>query len=308
MINNVETLRALCFTEEDLQNIANLGDSFSAKEIEFMVEFKKTFELGIPQLKKFIDKLDTEGSVLDTYTIQYYVDNLKNGPLCKQVEEYAKGKKYFKLSPDSMGNMGNLTKCPQNTPSAGTASYPLGCSVDTFNKLPPFIQATLTNGMMQTENVYRGCLKSSLEIDNTLPIVNKNPSTRYSLEVQGNGGWESTSNGCYMVQDCSFYKTLEATSIPIMKSVETYLGTDDYRMFTDKKEYNPFDYELNQSVSINTKVNRTITDGEATKTVTLDLMGDVFDSDARRESEIIIPRDGRDYILKLNSNRGQLGN
>lgn len=308
MNNKVETLRAFCFTTEDLNNITNQPELFSAEEVDFMIEFKKTFELGTEQLKKFINKLDREGSVLDTYTIQYYVDNLKNGPLSKYVEEYSAGKKYFKLSPDSMGCMGNLTRCPQNSPSVGTSVYPLGCSVDTYNKLPPFIQENLVNSVKQVEDIFRGCLKSSVEIDNTLPVVDKYPFQRYSAEAGGSNGWESTPCGNYMVKDCTFFKTLEATSIPIGENVKTFLGDEDYRMYLDKKEYNPFAPDLNTSISENTKIIRNITNGDVSKIVEVDLMGDVFDSDAKREAEIIIPKDGNEYVVKLNSNRGQLGN
>lgn len=307
MNNKVETLRAFCFTTDDLNNITNQPELFSAEEVDFMIEFKKTFELGTDQLKKFIDKLDSEGSVLDTYTIQYYVDNLKNGPLFKYVEQYAQGKKYFKLSPDSMGCMGNLTRCPQNSPLVGTTVYPLGCSVDTYNKLPPLIQTTLVNSVKQVEDVFRGCLKSSLEIDNTLPIVDKLPSERYAAEASGSSGWETTANGSYMVKDRSFFEMLEATSIPIGETVKTYLGAEDYRMYLDKKAYNSFS-DTNTSVSENTKIMRNISEGDTSKTVSVDLMGDVFDSDEKRSSEIIIQKDERSYILKLNSNRGQLGN
>ena len=71
MNNKVETLRAICYTASDIETITNLGDSFSELEIDFMVQFKMIYELGLDQLEIFINKLDEEGEDLDTYTIEY---------------------------------------------------------------------------------------------------------------------------------------------------------------------------------------------------------------------------------------------
>jgi hypothetical protein len=133
--NKVETLRSICFTIEDLSNITNLGDVYTPKDIEFMVEFKKIYELGLTQLKKFIDKLDSEGNEIDEYSIQYYVKILLNGPLGSYVRGYSEGKKYFSNIPDCLGQLGNKTRSISNTTIISNDPVSLGSSVDINNKL-----------------------------------------------------------------------------------------------------------------------------------------------------------------------------
>ena len=58
MRNKIEILRSILFTKEDLVNYKNIDDQFSKVEIEFMIEFKKIYELGLNQLEKFINKLE----------------------------------------------------------------------------------------------------------------------------------------------------------------------------------------------------------------------------------------------------------
>ena len=45
MRNKIEILRSILFTKEDLVNYKNIDDQFSKVEIEFMIEFKKIYEL-----------------------------------------------------------------------------------------------------------------------------------------------------------------------------------------------------------------------------------------------------------------------
>jgi hypothetical protein len=163
-----------------------------------MIEFKKIYELGTTQLKKFIDKLDEEGKELDTYSIMYYIQVLLNGPLGAYVREYSKDKKYFINSPDIMGMLGNKIVSHQNNTIFEDGNYVLGCAVDTYNKLPPFIQTTISNSIKQTEDVFRSSLRSSAVTDNTLPIVDKANQTRYEEEKLGK--WVIKANGNNMVK------------------------------------------------------------------------------------------------------------
>lgn len=306
MNNRIETLRALCFTKEDLETITNLGESFSEKDIEFMVEFKKIYELGLPQLKKFIDKLDDEGEDLDTYSIIYYIEVLLNGPLGSYVREFSKDKKYFINSPDIMGMLGNKIISHQNNTIYEDGSYVLGCAVDTYNKLPPFIQTSITTATKQTEDVFRSGLKSSSETDNTLPIVDKDNQTRYSEEKLGK--WVIKANANYMVKDSYFYLAVNDVSEDIFKKVEDYLGEEDFRMYGDKKKYNPFDSEKNTSNSTNSQIKKIFKDGDTEREVILDLMGDEFDSDESRTSKLKISGIEKDKEYLLHTNEGQLGN
>ena len=306
MTNKVETLRAICYTEEDLKNITNLADLFTPKEIEFMVEFKKIYELGLGQLQKFIDKLDSEGKDLDTYTILYYITVLINGPLGVYVREFSKDKKYFINTPDIMGLLGNKTKSGTNITIHADGDYSLGCSVDMFNRLPGFMQDTLITSIKQTENVFRDSLKSSYEIDNTLPIADKNNQLRYNEEKLGK--FVLRSNGSYMVKDSYFYLAVSDKSEDIFKKVEDHLGEEDFRIWKDKKLYNAFDSEKNISISTNSKIKKNYYDGDITKELTLDLMGDEFDSEEVRSSILEIEGVEKNVKFKLHTNEGQLGN
>lgn len=304
MNNRVEILRAICYTDEDLKTISNLADSFTPKEIEFMVEFKKIYELGLGQLQKFIDKLDEEGKDLDTYTILYYIKVLLNGPLGSYVREFSKDKKYFVNIPDVIGILGNKTKSYQNITIHTDGDYSLGCSVDTFNKLPEFMQETLITSIKQTEDVFRSSLKSSSEVDNTLPIADKNNQLRYDEEKLGK--FVLRSNGSYMVKDSYFYLAVNDKSEDIFNSVEQYLGDENFRIWGDMKKYNAFDSEKNTSVSTNSKIIKTFTEGNKEREITLDLMGDEFDSSESRSSILTIENVEKNEEFKLHTNEGQL--
>lgn len=305
MNNKIDILRAICFTEEDMENITNLGDSFTSKEIEFMVEFKKIYELGLTQLYKFIDMVDEEGGELDTSSILYYVSVLFNGPLGTYAKEYSKGKKFFSNTPDIMGMLGNRNRTSQNITIFSDGQYPTGSSTDLYNRLPSFMQQTVTSASKQTSDVFRPNLKSSSEIDNTLPISDKNPQLRYDEE--GLGKFVLRSNGSYMVTDSYYYESVDDVSQEVFESVKDYLGDDVFRIYRDKKEYNSFSDD-NEKQGINNKIDKKFIDGDAERVITLDLMGDEFDSEESRESVIRIESvEGVDEIL-LHTNEGQLGN
>jgi len=305
MNNRIETLRAICYTKEDLENITNLGDIFSEKDIEFLVEFKKIYELGLEQLKKFIDKLDKEGSELDTYSIRYYVDILLNGPLGVYVREFAKENRYFSNFSDSIGNIGNNNKSPSNVTVYQNMGYPLGCSVDTYNKLPDYIQQNLISSIKTTEDVFRSSLYSSSIVDNTLPIADKNNQLRYSEEDKGK--WVERSNASYLVKDSSYSLTISKISSQVFDIVKEQLGDDVFKIYEDVKKYNPFG-ETNESTSTNSKVKKKYKDGEKTREVEIDLMGNEFDSETNRSFKMKLDNDSKDEEFLLNSNQGQLGN
>lgn len=307
MTNKIETLRAICFTQEDLQTVAGLQDSqFTSIDIDFMVEFKKVFELGLPQLRKFISKLDTEGSGLDPYSIQYYVDSLNNCALSEYVKEYAVNKRYFYQSPDCMGCTGNVSRSCASTAAIGEYYYPTGCGMDTFTKLPPIVQTTLTNAVKQVENVFRSSIAGCLNMDNTLPLVDKDPQRRCVDEPRGKMGLSPAGN--YLIKDNRAYDNLVEASPYITGQVLSFLGSEDYRMYAAKKQYSPFILAQNESTSTNTQVMVKVSDKEEAKELAFDLMGDIFDSDERRKSEIVVPvENSNSKIYKLNTNTGQLG-
>lgn len=305
MKNHIETLRAICFTKEDLETISNLGDTFTEKDIEFMVEFKKIYELGLGQLKKFIDKLDSEGKDLDTYSVIYYVEVLLNGPLGAYTRDYSKEKKYFINTPDIMGMLGNNTKSPSNNTIFEDGLYPRGCSIDTFNRLPPFMQTVLETAVKGTEDVFRGSLKSTSVTDNTLPIADKNNQLRY--EEEGTGEFVMRSNGSHMIKDSYFLLAVKDKSEAVFEKVKEFLGEENFRIYKDKKQYCAFDSRKNESTSTNSKIKKTFKDGDIEREITLDLMGDEFDSEEARSSKLKIEGVEKDEEFLLHTNEGQLG-
>lgn len=304
MDNKIETLRSICFTKDDIDTIQNLGD-FSDKDIEFMVEFKKIYELGLGQLQKFINKIDEEGDELDTYSINYYISVLVNGPLGSYVREFSKDKKFFVNTPDIIGMLGNVTKSPLNNTIYQNDDYPLGCSVDSYNKLPGFIQTSIQNAAKVTEDMFRSNLISSSTYDNTLPLVDKANQLRYDEEQLGE--WVLRSNGSYMVKDSFFLVSVKDVSQDIFNSVKDYLGDENFRIYRDNKQYTPFDSDKNTSTSEATKIEKEFTVGDESRVITLDLMGDEFDSIEKRSSSLTIHSLEKDEKFLLNTNEGQLG-
>jgi hypothetical protein len=312
MNNKIETLRAICFTSEDMVSIKNLGDVFTDKDIEFMVEFKKIYELGVEQLKKFIDKLDEEGSELDTYSILYYVDTLLSGPLSFYVREYLTEKdytKYFGNISDSMGMLGHKTRTTQNSPIYMDMGYPGGGSIDIFNNVPKFCQTIIEKSIKITEDIFRSSLYSSSFIDNTLPIINKNNSEKYDKEKTGE--WAYEPSGTYLNKDVGYFIATTNASDRILEKVKEYLGDENFRLYSDLKSFSPFDSEKNQSTSTNSIVEKEFVDPlDDTKKeiILLDLMGDEFDSKEKRAKILKISGPEKEEEFKLHTNEGQLGN
>lgn len=307
MRTKVEILRAIQYTINDLESISNLDDidTFSDKDKEFIEAFKKIYEFGLNQLEFFINKLDEEGKDLDEYSIKYYVNLLLNGPLGNFARELSKGKLYFVNTPDCMGLMGNKLRSIQNTTVLRNTENPLGCSVDLYNKLPLFMQLNLTESTKNVEDVFKSSLKSSTEIDNTLPLVDKRPQQRYNEEPTGQ--WVTRPNGNYMVKDSYFYIVLDNISNRIYELVEEYLNSENNRLFIDNKTYNPFD-DKNDSISNHYKLNKTLTEGDITQEVEIDITGNVIESIDRRQSTLEIRNEYEVEEYDLSTREGLLGN
>lgn len=305
MRNKVELLRAIEYTIIDLESISNLDEiaAFTDKDKEFMEAFKKIYEFGLKQLEFFINKLHDEGKDLDTYSIQYYVNVLLNGPLGNFARSLSKDKLYFVNTPDAMGALGNKLKSSQNTTVLTGTDNPLGCSVDIYNKMPLFLQDVLTKSVEQTEEVFKSSLRSSTEVDNTKPIVDKRNQQRYDEEPTGQ--WVTRPNGNYLVKDSYYYKVLDNVSSDVFDLVKNYLGEENFRLFVDKKSYNPFDDD-NDSTANHYTLNKTLTAGDITQVIKMDITGNTIDSIDRRDSTIKIENDVdvQEYILS--TNEGQL--
>lgn len=303
MRNKVEILRALEFTKDDLENIKNLGEfpEFSAFDREFMEEFKKVYELGLNQLNKFINKLVSEGSTLDVFSIRYYVSQLLSGPLGKYTASLASGKQYFINIPDILGRCGNKEVNNSNTSIIPNTPTPLGQTIDVYNKIPRFLQDMSIESNAITENVFKNGMVSTTCMDNTLPLSDKRPQARISSE--NSGSWQSGAHGTYCVRDRAFNNVLNQINSDIFNTVNTYLGDENYRIYFDKKIFNPFDSLKNTSRSSNSRVLVNI-NGELVET---DLMGDIYDSFERRKSSLKVETETKNVEYKLSTNKGQLG-
>jgi len=301
MNNKVEILRSLCFTKEDMEDITNLGDAFSEIDIDFMVEFKKIYELGLPQLYKFIDKLDSDGSELDEYSIMYYTSILRNGPLGVYVSEYSKDKKYFSSYPDILGNNGNLNISISNTSMYMEKPVSLGCSVDTFNKLPSFMQKTLAF-VNTSEEMFKSSLISGIVHDNTLPLADKKPQLRYDKE----SSWDIYSHGSYMTKDLRFIDIIQKISGDLYDKIKETIGSENFRIFEQNKTYSPFNVEKNQSVSTNTKIKKKLKSGDISQDVELDILGDVLDTPEKRGNLLKISNDEKSTDYERNTPTGEV--
>jgi hypothetical protein len=303
MRNKIEILRSILFTEEDLVNYKNIDNQFSKVEIEFMVEFKKIYELGLNQLEKFINKLDEEGKDLEPWDIAYYVKQLSNGPLSSYAKELAKDKKYFEAIPDILGNVGNKEITRHNTTLYEDGDYPLEIPVDIYNKSPKFIQNMIVSANKEVEKMFRSSLNASVVNDNTLPIIDKAPQQRYSLEKTGE--WQQKSHGTINVKDSYYRVKMTDIRSQIFDKVKEVIGEEHFRIFRDKKDFNPFDSEKNNATSSNYVFEKEMKEKSNVEIFEEDIFGDVFDN---RDTVLKIQKPDKNEEYKLNTVDGQLGN
>lgn len=303
MRNKIEILRSICFTKEDLANYKNIDNEFSELEIEFMVEFKKIYELGLNQLEKFINKLDEEGKDLQPWDIVYYVKQLLNGPLSNYAKELAKNKKYFEAIPDILGNVGNNEITRHNTTLYLDDEYPLGVPVDIYNKSPLFIQNMIVDANKAVETMFRSSLNASVVNDNTMPIIDKNNQSRYSFEQTGE--WQQVSHGTINVKDSYYRAKMKDIRSQIFDKVKEVIGEEHFRIFRDKKDYAPFDSEKNNATSSNYVFEKELKEKSNVEIFEEDIYGDVFD---KRDSILTIQKPDKNEEYKLHTVDGQLGN
>ncbi len=305
MTNKVELLRSICFDQEDINNITNLGDAFSSTDIEFMIEFKKIYELGLDQLQKFINKMDAEGSKLDVFSLKYYVDVLTNGPLGKFIADMSGDKIYFADLPETIGCVGDKQSTTTNTTIYPDSPYPLGTTVDVYTKLPSYMQATVNDSVKGVEDVFRTSIAGVYAMDDTSPIMDKNPQNRYEKELSG--ALVKTAHGNKMVKDGAYRTTISKISDSVFSAIKGQIGDEKYRLYSEFKKFNYFDSSKNESVAIPSVIQKTVKDGDESRVVNLDLLGDEYDSDEKRKAVLIVTDVEKDREYKLHSNTGQIG-
>ena len=306
MRNKVELLRALQYTKEDLENYGKIDEiaDFSEKDKEFMESFKKIYELGLGELEKFINKLDEEGKELDEYSIQYYVNQLLNGPLANFVRELIQDKNYFRNFSDSLGVLANNYYTFGNTTVLREKSIHSGLNLFIINKSPQFIISNTKNLMENVEKMFRENLLTSTDIDNTLPIIDKKNKERY--EKEDTGEWVLNSNGSYLVKDSYIYNVIKNVSDDIIKKLEEKLGEENFRIFKDKRGYNSFKSETNDSITSNWEIEKSYKLDDLETTLKLDIFKNAFDSFKEKTEEFLISNLEKDKKINLHTNIGQL--
>lgn len=324
MNNSVEKLRAILYTAGDLQNSEG---EFSELDIKFMEQFKRIYELGGDQVSIFMDMLNEGGYKLSVYTIMYYVDLLKNGPMRDFFYQYRGNKRYYYPLPDVMGTVSNINKSPANTSIIAGDVVESGCSVEILRKLPPYMQNELNIAIPECERMFRTCFDSCTIHDNTLPLVDKMPEARFNTEPSGK--WSLVANANFMVKDVDFYNIIASANSEVLFAVWEYIakyqkndklfapdltppegtgpGEENWRVWWTLRNYNPYNVEENTSTSGNYIQEKSITENGKSVQMKLDLFGDEIASYDNLGSTLKIYGDEKDVEYKLYTNKGQLG-
>lgn len=315
--NKIEILRALCYDKDDMTLIKNPPESFSQSEIDCVVEFKKMYEQGLGEdgkkgLKRFINRLLKEGSdgKIDSYTINYFVRELLNGPFGNYVREYTMSasspKPFFKKSPETMGCLGDASRSPANIPVCPDTSYSSGTFPTISMKIPSFMTSVIQRASKATEDLFRSNMQPTWGMDNTLPLIDKKPQQRVSSEPQG--GYDKTPIGNYCVKDVTDFTEVKQNLGSLMQgNVKKVLGenTDYEKLYLYKKTTNNFE---KNSTSKNHKIQKMYVDGDATEVIVQDLFGKEFETDRKLSAKLKVDTGETVKEYALNTNEGQLGN
>ena len=237
-----------------------LGYTFTEKDKELCESFKKVYQLGLNQLRIFINDLIRDNPQIPDQAASYYIRQLYNGPFTNYVAEYAqnpyrgqgKEQNCFSPSPDTLASLANTAQ--QN---AGVPVY-FGASEDiTTNltkKTPAFIRRNLNTCQRTCAEVVNYNAESAVYSDNTLPYIDKRSRQRVNTEYLGEYTSQAIAVGNLMLKDIKFSKILRGVANAIIALIEGYLGKDAFRLFNYKRDINYFDPNQNISKTENGKV------------------------------------------------------
>lgn len=313
----VEKLRAVEFTKQQVDQIKNLNEigTFSEDDKTLMESFKKIFHFGTSQLSKFISELEAKGKNVDEYTIMYYTRQLLAGPFKYIVRVASAGRTYWHKTPDTLGGLGVPLKTSANIPILNIDETRFNTHVQTLTKIPRFMLENMVSLTYMTDNMFSLAMGGSIKIDNTLPLVDKTPDVRVSVE--GQGGFNATPHGCYMVCDADSYNDTQGASGKIFEELKEYVGEEDYRLYEFNIAYNPYSETSNKGTTASIVIERPIIyekeDPNTGKSelheavVPTDIGGSTFESDKGREFSIKIQTPTTSKTLKLHTVEGQLG-
>ena len=306
----VERLRAVLLTKEQVDafvsNLNELGE-FTSTDKEMMESFKKILSLGTKQLKAFVSELNSKGASLDEYSIIYYTTQLKNGPLKEELKTIlSQGgfTTYWKESPDIIGvstgpELPSLQETPIGTLSTqSTFNQP----VATITKMPQ----SVVKRAMDLDKAANSVI--SVGINGCLKLEEEYEANSYNNRIEGErgGAYSKTAHGSYLVADTSTFLMLKNIRVSSSNVARSVLGSEDYRLYVFKRDYNPYDPAQNVSITKNTKVKRKV-DINSNVEIETDLGGNVFEGANVRDHSITVQTQGRDATLKLHTVKGQLG-
>jgi hypothetical protein len=356
----VEILRALVRTEGGFKNefpglkSVPFAENGKIKEIDLrlMTEFKKIFSLGTSQLEKFVNLLNehapdpdtsaNDSQKLDVYSVLYYKSLLERSPYAGTLgeivgendEEEGSGIECFKPAPDIMGvNATGPTVSNSSTPVFTGISQDI--STDTLRKTPAFMVSLLTTGKSTTQGVFNSNIGSAVNVDNTLPMIDKQNEQRREDEGDPEKGRSKVTpaHGNLMVKDIEKIQIMKDAEEGILEEVEAYLEDKAFTIYVFNKLINYFNPTQNRAESVNDNVERTMfymeqvfekakdqgdaggcgaqpdmekLEIEETK-VSTDMFGQTFDSVERREFELRTSGANQTNEFKLYTVEGQLG-
>jgi hypothetical protein len=313
MNKQIEKLRAVETTTQQVSslivNLSALGD-FKDYDLKCMESFKSIMHLGTDQLKSFIDLLDEKGKDLDEYSIYYYTRQLLLGPLKLYVSRYTVNedgtiKNYWKLTPDSLGLIGNTNKSQINIPIADYNDVVINIDSLTTAKMPAYMISNAQQAVQLTNSIFALSYVPTLSFDSNGPA---------RLQQESAGNYNKTPHGDYVVSDTETLDTFSSLNSEIQNKIKESVGDQDYRMYLAKRSYNLF---ISSNTTTNIKVERKLeyteinpeTGKQEVKSVIIntDLTGNTFDGDKPREGGITINYPDKNIELKLHTVEGQLG-
>lgn len=311
MDKKVERLRAVETTAKQVQsliiNLSAIGD-FKEVDFELMESFKSIMHLGIEQLKKFIDLLESKGKDLDVYSIYYYTRQLRIGPLQAEVNKLVgtpdkSVKTYWKLSPDIIGILGNINRSQVNVNIPDFSEALTNIDSLTVAKMPVFIVQNTQEANLVANSMFDLACTKTLDFDN---------NNRPLLDALGDTN--KSPHGFRMVSDTETLKEFQGVSSRIQPIVEEFLGEEDYRVYLGKRLYNLFtSANKTSNIQVERKLEYTDTDQDTGEkelkslVIKTNLTGNLFDSDEYRKKDISIDTPGKNKKLKLHTVEGQLG-
>ena len=237
-----------------------LGYTYTEEDKVLCESFKKVYQLGLNQLRIFVNDLKRDNPAINEQAALYYMRQLYNGPFTNQVAIYAENpyrglgreQNCFFPSPDILGCLANTAQ--QN---AGTAIYygeSDDISLNLTKKTPAFIRRNLNTCQRTCSQVIQYNTESAVYSDNTLPYIDKRSIERVNTEYLGNYTSSTIAVGNLMLKDIRFGNILRGIANAIIGIIEDFLGKDAFRLFEYKRNINFFDPEQNISKTVNGKV------------------------------------------------------